>query len=93
MANATPGSRFAQAALARVLIGCRLDSSIGLQFFSQVLARAGQTRFYKGHADVGVDGAKRIVGDVNLSERGCAKERGFSHVWFADETDAHSSTP
>ena len=93
MPDATSCSRLAQTAQPRVVVGCRLHASLGLEFFAEVFARTGQTRFNKGDADIGVNGTKRIVGDVNLSEGRGAKERGLPDVWFADQTDAHASTP
>ena len=93
MADATSCSRLAQTALPRVVFWCLLHAPLGLEFFSEVLTWTGQTCFNEGDTDVGVNGTEGIVGDIHLSEGGGAKERGLPHVWFADQTDAHASTP
>ncbi len=75
MPDATSRSGLTQTTLARVIICRWFQATIGLQFFTQFLARTGEPCFDKGNANVGVDGAKGIVGDVHLSEGGCAEER------------------
>ena len=93
MANAGPGTRLAQAALSRVVLCCGFKPSLRLQFCAEFFAWAGKTRLNKGNAHIGVNGTERIVRNVNLSEGCCTEKGGFPDVGFADQSDAHVSTP
>lgn len=93
MTDAGSCSRLTQTPFSGVVISWRFKTAVGFQFLPKVLARASKTGFNKSNTYVGVNGAKGIVGDVNLCQRCSAEERGFAHVGFADQTNAHESTP
>ena len=89
MADTRTGPWLAEAALTRVVLSDRREPSFAFQFLTKVLARARQTCLNKRHANVGVDGTERVVGNVNMSECGRTEKRRLSDVRFPNEANAH----